>query len=168
MNWPSRRLDDQQFQEPVRKKAQLRQIRAKDSGVVVGGVGEVKVVVEWEILVAVGEDQAEAEEEDQDHPVLIHWLVIGAGCMAIWPVTVSNPVASRREVARVARPEEHSSNPGTKAHTVVEDVVGKSASRASTSCTTMRVILTPSMMQGSYICPWISDRLLLSLLRRKL
>ena len=135
---------------------------------VVGGVGEVRVVAEWGILVAVAEDQAEAEEEDQDHPVLIHWRVIGAGCVAIWPVTVPNPVASRREVARVALLEEHSSNPGTKAHTAVEDVVGKSDSRASTSCTTMRVILTPSMMQGSCMCPWILDRLLLSLLRRKL
>ena len=135
---------------------------------VVGGVGAARVVAEWGILEAVAEDQVEAEEEGQDHPVLIHWRVIGAGCVAIWPVTVPNPVASRREVARVALLEEHSSNPGTKAHIVVEDVVGKSDSRASTSCTTMRVILTPSMMQGSCMCPWISDRLLLSLLRRKL
>ena len=76
------------------KKAQIRQIRAKDSGVVVGGVGEVRVVAEWGILVAVAEDQAEAEEEGRDHPVFIHWHVIGAECVAIWPVTVLNPVAS--------------------------------------------------------------------------
>ena len=66
---------------------------------VVGGVGEVKVVAEWGVLEAVAEDQAEAEEEGQDQPVLIHWHVIGAGCVAIWPVTVLNPVASQREIA---------------------------------------------------------------------
>ena len=134
----------------------------------VGGVGAVRVVAEWGILEAMAEDQVEAEEEGQDHPVLIHWHVIGAGSVAIWPVSVPNPVANRREVARVALLDEHSSNLGTKAHTVVKDVVGKSDSRASTSCMTMRVILTPSMMQGSCMCPWISDRLLLRLLRRKL
>ena len=74
----------------------------------VGGVGEVKVMAEWGILVAVAEDQAEAEEEDQDHPVLIHWHVIGVGCMAIWPATVPKPVASRREVAQAALPVKHS------------------------------------------------------------
>ena len=112
-------------------------------------MGAARVVAEWGILEAVAEDQVEAEEEGQNHPILIHWHVIGTGCVAIWPVTVPNPVANRREVAQAALPEEHSSNLGTKAHTVVEDVVGKYDSRASTSCTTMRVILTPSMMQGS-------------------
>ena len=88
---------------------------------VVGGVGEVRVVAEWGILVVVAEDQGEAEEEDQDHPILIHWRVIGAGCVAIWPVTVLNPVASQREVVRAALPVERSSNPGIKAHNVVEE-----------------------------------------------
>ena len=98
-------------------------------------------------------------------------LATGAGCMAIWPVTVLNPVVhSHREVAILALPVEDSLNPGIKAQEDV-DVVGKSHLRASTSCMTMRVILTPSMMQGSCMCPWILDRLLLSLLsllRRKL
>ena len=58
------------------------------------------MVAEWGILVAVAEDQAEAEEEGQgilvgvveDHveeeeeevaaPILINWLVIGVGA---WP-----------------------------------------------------------------------------------
>ena len=88
--------------------------------------------------------------------------------MAIWPVTVLNPVVhSPREVAMLALPVEDSLNPGIKAQEDV-DVVGKSDSRASTSYMTMRVILTPSMMQSNCVCPWILDRLLLSLLRRKL
>ena len=60
---------------------------------------EDKVVGEWRILVAVAEDQVGEEEEEQDHPVLIHWRAIGVGCVAIWPTIVPNPVASRREVA---------------------------------------------------------------------
>ena len=131
------------------------------------GVDEVKVVVDRGILVDEAEDQVEEEEENLDQPILIHWRVIGAGCMAIWPVTVPNPKASREEVAQVALPEELFLNPGKKAHREDVDVVGKSDSRASTSCTTMREILTPSTMQGSCMCPWILDRLLLSLLRWK-
>ena len=119
---------------------------------VVGGVGEVRVVAEWGILVAVVEDQAEAEEEDQDHPILIHWHVIGAGCVAIWPVTVPNPVASRREVAPPALPVEHFLNPGKKPHREDEDEVGKSGLEASTSCMTTRVTLTLLMMQDSCMC----------------
>ena len=65
--------------------------------VVVGGVGVDRVVAEWGILEAVAEHQVEAEEEGRDHPVLIHWHVIGAGCMAIWPVTVPKPAASQQE-----------------------------------------------------------------------
>ena len=68
------------------------------------------------------------------------------GCVAIWPMTVPNPKASRWEAAQVALPEELFLNPGKKAHREDVDVVGKSDSQASTSCTTMRVILTPSMM----------------------
>ena len=70
------------------------------------GVDEVKVVVERGILVGGAEDQVEEEEENQDQPVLIHWRVVGAGCMAIWPATVPNPKASRWETAQVALPEE--------------------------------------------------------------
>ena len=63
------------------------------------GVGKARVAAEWGILVAVAEDQAEAEEEDQDHPIWIHWDVISAGYVATWPVTVLKPVANQREVA---------------------------------------------------------------------
>ena len=80
-------------------KGLVRPIGAEGSGVEEWGVVEVKVVEEWGILVAGAEDQVEEEEEERDHPVLIHWHAIGAGCVAIWPGTVPNPVASRREVA---------------------------------------------------------------------
>ena len=93
-------------------------------------------------------------------------LATGAGCVAMWPVTVLNPVHSPREVAMLALPVEDSLNPGTKAQGDV-DVVGKSDSRASMSCTMMRVILTPSTMQDSCMCPWILGKMLPSLLRRK-
>ena len=85
----------------------------------------------------------------------------------MWPVTVPRQHSHKR-VAMLCPPVEDLLNPGIKAHKEDVDVVGKSGSLASTSCTTMRVILTPSMMQGSCMCPWILDRLLLSLLRRKL
>ena len=61
------------------------------------GVVEVRVVEEWGIMVAATEEHVEEKEEEQDHPVLIHWRAIGAGCVAIWPTTVPNPVASRRK-----------------------------------------------------------------------
>ena len=141
---------------------------AKDSGVVGGGVGEVRLVAEWGILMAVAEDQVEAEEEDQDHPLLIHWRVIGAGCMAIWPVTVLNPVASQREVARAALPVELSSNLGIKAHSVVEEEVGKFGSLTSMSCTMRRVIHPQLMSQDNCMCHWTLSKLLLSLLRWKM
>ena len=100
--------------------------------------------------------------------VLTPWRVIGVGSVAIWPGIAPAPAASCWEVAQPALPVEHFLNPGKKAHREDEDEVGKSGLEASTSCMTMRVTLTPSMMQVSCMCLWISDRLLLSLLRRKL
>ena len=53
---------------------------------------------------------------------MTHWLVTGAGCVAIWPVTVPNPgIFSHREVAILALPEENSLNPGRKAQEDVEE-----------------------------------------------
>ena len=100
--------------------------------------------------------------------VLTPWRVIGAGSVAIWPRIAPAPTASRWEVAQPALPVEHYPNPGKKAHNVEKDEVGKSGLQVSTSCMTSRVTLTPLMMQDSCMCLWISDRLLLSLLRRKL
>ena len=47
---------------------------------------------------------------------MILLLVTDAGCVAIWLVTVPNPVThSHREVAMLALPEEGFLNPGKKA-----------------------------------------------------
>ena len=99
---------------------------------------------------------------------MILLLVTSVGYVATWPVTVPKLEQRRREVAMLALPVENSSNPGTKAHSVVEEEVGKSGSLASMSCTTMRVTLTPSMSQDSCTCHWTLGKLLPSLLRRKL
>ena len=56
--------------------------------------------------------------------------VTGAGCVAIWPVTVPKPgIHSLREVAMLALPVENSRNPGKKA-LKTEDVVGQFGSEA--------------------------------------
>ena len=137
----------------VDRKAQAHQIGAEDFGVVEWGVGEDKVVEGWGILVDVVQDPVDVEEEEVPALVLIHWHVIGVRYVAIWPVTVPPLVASRWEVAQAALPVEHFPNPGKKAHREDVDVAGKSDSRASTSYTMMRVILTPLMMQGTCMCP---------------
>ena len=59
---------------------------------------------------------------------MTHWHVTGAGCVAIWPMTVPNPAMhSHREAAMLALPVEGLLNPGKKAHSVDEAVEGKSA-----------------------------------------
>ena len=63
------------------------------------GAGEDKVVEGRGIQVDGVEDQVDAEEEELEVAILIHWHAIGVGCVAIWPVTVSPPTASRWEVA---------------------------------------------------------------------
>ena len=70
---------------------------------------------------------AEEEEINQQRPsIMIRVLVTGAGCVAIWPTTVPNPVMhSHREVALLALPVEDSHNLGKKAHIMEEDEVGK-------------------------------------------
>ena len=74
-------------------------------------------------------DEVEEELSRQVRSILTPLLVTGAGCVAIWPVTVLNPVRhSHREVAWLALPEEDSLNPGKKAHSADEAVEGKSGS----------------------------------------
>ena len=63
------------------------------------GVGEYKAVEGRGILVDTVEDQLDVEEEELEAIILIHWHAIGVGCVAVWPVTVPPPMASRREVA---------------------------------------------------------------------
>ena len=77
---------------------------------------------------------------------LTPWHAIGVGSVAIWPGIAPAPVASRWEAAPPTLLVEHFLNPGKKAHREDEDEVGKSGLEASTSCMTMRVTLTPSMM----------------------
>ena len=61
------------------------------------GRGRGQGVEEWGILVGMVKAQVEEGEEEAPEPVLILWRVTGAGCMAIWPVTVPKPTASQRE-----------------------------------------------------------------------
>ena len=107
------------------KKAQVHPIGAEDTGVAEQGVDEVKEAVEWGILVEEIEDQVGEEEEHLDQPDLTRWHAIGAGFVAIWPVTVPKPGASREEVAKVALPEEHLPDPGKKAQKRYEVEVGQ-------------------------------------------
>ena len=80
---------------PICQRAQINQIRAKDDGEemhdVVGDAvveEEVNLGIDHAVLVDVD------AEVDLDQVVSIHWLVVGAGCMAIWPVTVLEPLHS--------------------------------------------------------------------------
>ena len=129
-----------------------------------------EAVVPWD-LQDPQEADLEAEEDEEDAiilQILILWLATGAGCVAIWPVTVPKLEQRRREVAMLALPVEHSSNPGTKAHSVVEEEVGKSGSLASMFCMMMRVTPTPLMKQDNCMCHWTLGKLLPSQLRWKL
>ena len=67
--------------------------------------------------------------------VLIHWLAIGAGCAAIWPVTIPKPEQRRREVVMLALPNINSLNLGKKAQED-EVEVGLFDSGVSMSCMT--------------------------------
>ena len=69
-------------------------------------------------------DLVEEEEEEVEMSALILWHVTGAGCLAIWPVTIPVLVHScgHWEVATPALPMEHSPNPGKKAQEDVAEV----------------------------------------------
>ena len=154
-NWRLKHPDGlQQRWAPVAadKKAQHLQIGAEDFGVVDRGVGEAKEVEGWGILVGVDVDQVEEEEEEVEMPVLILWHVTGVGCVAIWPVTAPNPVVSRREVALLALPGEHSPNPGKKAQGDVAEVAR--CDLGALMCCMMRTgIPIPWMMQANCTSP---------------
>ena len=85
--------------------------------------------------------------------------VTGAGCVAIWPVTVPKPViCSLREVAVLALPVEDSLNPGKKA-LKIEDAVGQFGSEASMSCMTRLEMNFQWTMQVSCTSPSDSNKL---------
>ena len=110
-------------------------------------------VVEMMVVVVV---EAVVEVKMEAEAVLdrtIPWLVIGAGCVVIWPATVLKPVIHRRrEVALPALPVEVRLNPCKEAQEAEAEEVDRSDSVASASCMTTRVINTPSMMQDSCMC----------------
>ena len=66
----------------------------------------------------------EVEEVALGHMILL--LATGAGCVAIWPVTVLNPVVlSHKEVALLALPVENSHNLCKKAQEEEDEVVAQ-------------------------------------------
>ena len=79
-----------------------------------------------EVEVPVVDDQVveivDVEEDPMDLDHMIPWLVIGVGCVVMWPATVLKPVMHRRrEVALLALPVEVRSNPGAQAQKEVEE-----------------------------------------------
>ena len=79
-------------------------------------VVEMMVVVTVEVVVVV--EMAAGVTLDR----MIPWLVIGVGCVVIWPATVLKPVMHRRrEVALSALPVEARSDPGDQAQKEVEE-----------------------------------------------
>ena len=74
-------------------------------------------------------DAVDEEDNHQARSILTRLLATGAGCVAIWPVTVPNLVMhSHREAALLALPVEGSLHPGKKAHNEDEAVEGKFSS----------------------------------------
>ena len=108
------------------------------------------------VLVEDAEVETVVEIEEEAGVVLDRMIPLRAtavGCMAIWPVTVLNPVTyNRREVATLALPEEDFLNPCKKAQKDEGEELDRSDSVASVSCTTTRVTNTPSTMQDSCMC----------------
>ena len=81
---------------------------------------------EEEDQVLVVEDQVVVVVDVEEDPIaldrMIPWLVIGAGCVAMWPATVLKPVMHRRrEVALPALPVEVRSDPGDQAQKEAEE-----------------------------------------------
>ena len=81
---------------------------------------------EEEDQVLVVEDQVVVFVHVEEGPIvldrMIPWLVIGVGCVVMWPATVLKPVIHRRrEVAVLALPVEVRSDPGDQAQREVEE-----------------------------------------------
>ena len=110
-----------------------------------------------EVEVPVVDDQVVEIVDVEEDPMVLDrmtpWLVIGVGCVVMWPATVLKPVMHRRrEVAMLALPVEVRLNPCKKAQEAEEEEVDRFDSVASVSCTTMRVINTLSTMQDNCTC----------------
>ena len=75
------------------------------------------LVVEDQVVVVV-----DVEEGPTAQDRMIPWLVIGVGCVVMWPATVLKPVMHRRrEVALPALPVEVRSDPGDQAQKEAEE-----------------------------------------------
>ena len=131
------------------------------------------------IVVAAPQDQEDASlvadaeildgEDHQARSILTRLLATGAGCVAIWPVTVPKPVMhSHREVAILALPVEDSHNPGKEAHKEDVAVVGKSGSVPLMCCMMGTGMNIPWTMQVNCTSHWTLDRLLPRRLKRKM
>ena len=106
------------------------------------------------VMVVVAEVETVVEVEEAEGVLLDRMIPLRAtavGCVATWPATVPN-LLSHRGVAWPALPEESLLNPCKEAQEVEAEEVDRSDSVASASCTTTRVINTPSMMQDSCMC----------------
>ena len=76
--------------------------------------------------VLVVEDQVVVIVDVEEDPMVLDrmtpWLVIGVGCVVMWPATVLKPVMHRRrEVALLALPVEVRSDPGAQAQKEAEE-----------------------------------------------
>ena len=81
---------------------------------------------EEEDQVLVVEDQVVVVVDVEEGPIvlerMIPWLVIGVGCVVMWPATVLKPVMHcRKEVAVLALPVEVRSDPGDQAQKEAEE-----------------------------------------------
>ena len=81
---------------------------------------------EEEVRVLVAEEQVVEIVDVEEDPMVLDrmtpWLVIGVGCVVMWPATALKPVMHRRrEVALLALPVEVRSDPGDQAQKEVEE-----------------------------------------------
>ena len=106
-----------------------------------------------EILVDVAVDVEVEVDHLQARSIMTLLPITGAGCVAIWPVTVLKPVIrSLREAAMLALPVVNSLNPGKKAQKEEEEV-GQFDSEASMSYMTRLEMNFQWMMQVNCTSP---------------
>ena len=90
--------------------------------------------------------------------ILIPWLVIGAGCVAIWPATIPKLEHRHREVVMLALPKGNSLNLGKKAQGEEEEV-GQFVSGASMSYMTRLGMSIQWTIQDNCTSPSDSNKL---------
>ena len=91
----------------IRQRAQTNQIGAEVNGEAVVDLGvdsEEEVLWDQPDLRKAAREAEEVVEVAITLRVLIHWLAISAGCMAIWTVTIPKPEQRHWEVVMLAFP----------------------------------------------------------------